>query len=398
MSVSDNDRQDNPSLSFGSDILLCVSTSPHARAKRRIAALVEEVENLKQHRATKQRKTTYYVSQGRVICRMVVLYTPIEDLIAENDRHCEDSEAANSTLEQHRLQHGYIELVKALPWFHGKLANLNHEETEDMLKKLKRGADSACGDDMGTLKELIASWVNIEYRPPSLIRPDDKHHRGFMNDACGKLLCPAEWHWDDPVVRAGIRDRTTAFIVSENSWPLFVYESYEVDVRNLECGLFKSKLLVIGFKAIFTSPSSANEVDGKGDGADIIENNQRAWRRSDQTKVKMCVASIKSMRKVTPRAIAYAVCQIRFALSNITSRRAVDGDFDYQFFWHNIVDFFENPPGPAARDRVQELLEWWTRKVFGRNHRPDLTPEVTTRMSVNALAAQRQHMEDAAFD
>jgi uncharacterized small protein (DUF1192 family) len=115
MSVSDNDRQDNPSLSFGSDILLCVSTSPHARAKRRIAALVEEVENLKQHRATKQRsvcsrpikailmlcdrKTTYYVSQGRVICRMVVLYTPIEDLIAENDRHCEDSEAANSTLE-----------------------------------------------------------------------------------------------------------------------------------------------------------------------------------------------------------------------------------------------------------------------------------------------------------
>lgn len=36
------------------------------------------------------RKTTYYVSQGRAIRRMVVLYDPIEDLIAENDRRCEN--------------------------------------------------------------------------------------------------------------------------------------------------------------------------------------------------------------------------------------------------------------------------------------------------------------------
>jgi hypothetical protein len=33
----------------------CVPTSPHARAKRRIAALMEEVETLKQDKAVKQR-------------------------------------------------------------------------------------------------------------------------------------------------------------------------------------------------------------------------------------------------------------------------------------------------------------------------------------------------------
>ncbi|KAG2739872.1 hypothetical protein P692DRAFT_201728951, partial [Suillus brevipes Sb2] len=231
-----------------------------------------------------------------------------------------------------------------------------------------------------------------------LIRADDKHHRGFVNDACGKLLCPAEWRWEDPAIRAGIRDRTTSFIVSENSWPIFMYENYEADAKNLERGLMKSKLLVMGFKAIFTSPSSANEVDGDGDGADIIENCRRAKRRSDQAKVKTCIASIIGMRKVTPRAIAYVVCQIRFALSNITSWRTVDGDFDYQIFWNNIVDFFEDPPGPAARARMDQLLEWWTRKVFGRNHRQDLTPDVVSKMSVNALASQRQQMEDAAFD
>jgi len=59
--------------------------------------------------------------------------------------------------------------------------------------------DLACGDNTGTLKELVASWVNIECNATPLIRMDDKHHWGFVNDACSKLLCPAEWHWGDPV-------------------------------------------------------------------------------------------------------------------------------------------------------------------------------------------------------
>jgi hypothetical protein len=37
---------------------------------------------------------------------------------------------------QDRLQRGYIELTKALPWFHDKLSNLDHEESEEMLKKV----------------------------------------------------------------------------------------------------------------------------------------------------------------------------------------------------------------------------------------------------------------------
>ncbi|KAG1840743.1 hypothetical protein F4604DRAFT_1939926 [Suillus subluteus] len=277
------------------------------------------------------------------------LYTPIEDLIAKNDQHCEDDEHSDCTPEQNCLQHGYIEFVKVLLWIHKRLSSLDHNESEDMLRKLKQGADSARGDDTGTLKELVASWVNIECSPTPLIRMDDKHHQGFVNDACGKLLCPVEWRWGDPVIRAGIRNRTTAFIVSENSWQTFMYKNYQADAKNLEHGLFKSKLLLMGFKAIFTSPSSANEVDGDSDGANIIENNCRAHRQSDQAK-------------------------------------------------NNIVDFFEDAPGPAARARVRELLEWWTTKVFGRNHWEDLTMDVVSQMSVSTLAAQRQEMENATFD
>jgi hypothetical protein len=45
-------------------------------------------------------------------------------------------------------------------------------------------------------------------------------------------------------VKVGIRDRTSEYIVSENSWPLFLYENYSVDSSDLEKGLFKSKILV----------------------------------------------------------------------------------------------------------------------------------------------------------
>lgn len=36
-----------------------------------------------------ERKTTYYVAQGRAIRRMVALYDTLEELIGENDRRCE---------------------------------------------------------------------------------------------------------------------------------------------------------------------------------------------------------------------------------------------------------------------------------------------------------------------
>ncbi|KAG1808521.1 hypothetical protein EV424DRAFT_1328803 [Suillus variegatus] len=358
------------------DLSGAVPTSTEARAKRHIAALEEELQVMKQERGTKQRKTTYHVSQGRAVRRMVALYANIEDLISENDRRCEE-DWEDSTADQNRLQRGYIALANALPWIHERLAELDADDAEDMLKKIKKGADAARGDDTSTLKDLVAAWVNESFHPSNLLKSDDKQSRGFAHDICGKLLCPSEWDWSKDYVKAGIRDRTSEYIVSENSWPLFVYENYSVNNSNLEQGLFMSKVLVQAFKATFTSPSSAKEADGDGDGADILENNRRARRALNQVKVKTCV---------------------RFALSNVSSWRTIDGDFDYEAFWNNIVDFFEDAPGPVARRRVTILLEWWTRKVFGKNHREDLTPEVVSKMSVTALAEQRKVLEDAAFD
>ncbi|KAG1899048.1 uncharacterized protein F5891DRAFT_1190239 [Suillus fuscotomentosus] len=182
------------------------------------------------------------------------------------------------------------------------------------------------------------------------------------------------------------------------SWPAFLYAGYTADQNNLEEGLFKSKLLVQAFKAIFTSPSSAKDVSGDGDGANIIENNRRAKKDPLGKKVKTHVAQIIKMNKVSARSIAYVSCQLRFALSSVTSWRSIDDDFDYTQFWFNIVDFFERPPGRVAQRNVDRLLTWWTRKVFGTSHRTELSDAAKGKMSVNALAMQRARLDDALFN
>ncbi|KAG2102599.1 hypothetical protein BD769DRAFT_1335585, partial [Suillus cothurnatus] len=194
---------------------------------------------------------------------------------------------------------------------------------------LRQGADSARGDDTSKLKTLISEWINHEFKPDQPIDPDDKHSRGFNNDVCGGLLCPAEIDWNNPVVKAGIRNRSEGYIVTDMSFPTFLYDKYTANPDDLEEGLFKGKILLQGYKAVFTSPSSAKDIDGDGDGADVIRNNRSAKRSSAGVKVKKHVAQIIKMRKVTPRSIAYIACQVRFALSSVTSWQSVDGDFDY---------------------------------------------------------------------
>lgn len=73
---------------------------------------------------------------------------------------------------------------------------------------------------------------------------------------------------------------------------------------------------------MFTSPSSAKAIEGDGDGADIIENNRRARKACfGAGKVKKHVAQIIKMEKVTPRSIAYIVCQVsQFVFGDVNSR------------------------------------------------------------------------------
>ncbi|KAG1780464.1 hypothetical protein EV702DRAFT_1193939 [Suillus placidus] len=392
--------EDNPQLETSSQAVrptaassIVVPTSDIARQRCRIADLEEKLQVLESGHAVKQRETNYFMSQGQAIRRLITLYDSLEDLINENDRRCNiEGDDDDVTPDQDRVHTRYIVLNNVLPWFHSKTSDMEYGDYTHMLKKLRQGADGARGDDTSKLKTLIPDWINREWKPDPPVDPEDKHCRGFTNDACGRLLCPTELDWNNPTVRAGIRDRTDGHIVMEMSWPVFLYAGYTADQDNLEEGLFKSKILVQAFKAIFTSPSSAKEVAGDGDAANIIENNRHANKDVSGKKVKTLVAQIIKMYKVSPRSIAYVSCQLRFALSSVTSWWSVDGDFDYIQFWCNIVDFFERPPGQIAQRNVDRLLVWWT------SHRAELSGAAKARMSVNALAMQRARLDNTQFD
>ncbi|KAG2108892.1 uncharacterized protein F5147DRAFT_773225 [Suillus discolor] len=176
---------------------------------------------LESGRAVKDRQVNYYMSQGRAFRRVVALFDNIEDLIAENDRRY-DAEDEETSVEQ--------------------------------------GADSARGDDTSKLKTLVSEWVNHEFKLNPPVDMDDKHTCRFINDA----------------VRAAIQDHAEGYIVTDLSFPAYLYEKYTTDSDNLKEGLFKGKILIQSYKVVFTSPSSAKDVEGDGDGADVIENNRRA--------------------------------------------------------------------------------------------------------------------------
>ncbi|KAG1765296.1 hypothetical protein EV702DRAFT_981610 [Suillus placidus] len=316
-----------------------VQSTLQARQRQKIAELEGKLEALESGRAVKARydyhsfswlcspfvrQTNYYLAQGRGVRRVVALFDSIEDLIAENDRQYDDDDNKDATLDQERLHIGYSVLMRTLPWFMKKSTDLEHDDYMCMLKMLRQGADGARGDDTSKLKTLVSDWVNHELKPNILVDPDDKHCRGFISDACGRLLCPAELDWNSPDVKAGIRDQSEGHIVTDLSFPAFLYEKYTANPDNLEDGLFKGRILVQAYKAVFTSPSSAKDVEGDGDGADVIKNNRRANKAFSEIKVKK---------------------HVRFSLSSVTSWRLVDGDFDYVQFWRNIVDFFEMAPG-----------------------------------------------------
>ncbi|KAG1902226.1 uncharacterized protein F5891DRAFT_978931 [Suillus fuscotomentosus] len=86
------------------DPLQAILMSSKARAKCRIAALEEELETMRQERGGKQRKTTFYVSQGRAIRRLAVLYHSLEDLIAENNRRYEFHSSLETTSDNSTTQ------------------------------------------------------------------------------------------------------------------------------------------------------------------------------------------------------------------------------------------------------------------------------------------------------
>ncbi|KAG1785968.1 uncharacterized protein HD556DRAFT_1450170 [Suillus plorans] len=366
---------------------------PLVALKRRIAALEEENADLRVHRLTvkKCESNVYY---GRSIRRLVCLTERVEDLVAEFDRRiglgaANESDADIMDSDNPEENRRYRSFKKLMIWCPSvcKLlrSSAEHETLAFAYNKLNESSDGARGDDSAGLKRAVADWLmECTPTPNPPIHKQSKSGQGFYHDMTGRLLCPVDYNWSDPIVRASIRDYHPDFRITACSWPSFLYKDGHYDPQNPAKDLFKGELLVKAFKRVFTSPSSTDEEQA----VDSVARSALG-RNSGERRTRRDVSTLLNMRSIQPRAIAYISVQLRFALSSSGSWRVVDDEFNNQEFYDNIVDYLELPPTPEAAKEVDDILLWWNRKVFGRKHVSDYRPQQANHMSVAMTLAKR---------
>ncbi|KIK37845.1 hypothetical protein CY34DRAFT_25864 [Suillus luteus UH-Slu-Lm8-n1] len=280
-------------------------------------------------------------------------------------------------------------LKRRLAVLEAQNAELRKQPVEEK-SKLNKGADGARADDTTRLKVTVASWLMQQNPPPNpVIQGQNKIGRGFNNNATGRLICPVDYDWNDPIAQQGIRDYHPDYRVTTHSWPAFVYKDETYDPQNPTNGLFQGTLLLKTYKYIFTSPTSAEMEEGQEQLSPELlsmQGNPKQRRTDGERRTHCDVAGLLNMKSVHPRSIAYAAVQLRFALSSTGSWCVIDDEFNHQEFYNNIVDSLELS---ATTKEVEDLLLWWNRKVFGRKHVSTYQPQRVEQLSVARCSGRR---------
>ncbi|KAK7031882.1 hypothetical protein R3P38DRAFT_2522164, partial [Favolaschia claudopus] len=260
-----------------------------------------------------------------------------------------------------------------------KSALLNMEPDQLSAMFAQARANGAFTDDVSSVRAAMADFVNYKGAKDPLT-PSSRDNRGAEGEITGPLLFPVDYDYNDAEVRAKVINGDPKYKITAEQWPRGVYQNGVFDKENPGKGLFKSMSLLQTYLHIFTAPKSAKSMQAEADkereaARSDVENIQpasidSASRPKKRRKVaastasKKCVANKLHLRRVTPRSIAYAAVHHRFALSDAPSWNDTDGDFEYIAYYNNIVDWFEDVPGPIAQKEVDDLLAWWNQRVF----------------------------------
>ncbi|KAM6494657.1 hypothetical protein JOM56_009280 [Amanita muscaria] len=349
------------------------------RYKRLYSALQEQVNSTQKRQ--KKSSTASTTQLGRGIRRLVSLFDDVADLVHNADKHVthpggldeDDLELLDkspdeiSELKRHRerCHIGVTQvLTRLIPNFINKIDATDPALLQEFYSLLQAGANDARGDDILKVRAAVSKWLNEQNPPPMpLLNPDSRSNRGIQHDVTGKLLCPIDFYWDDPIIRARLRNCEDGYDINSSFFLHCLYQSGTANIQDVEEGFLKSGLLVKVFKHIFTSPSSANASIEASENIPVgtlagarATSNTSNTKRATRKDVSGC---LHMEEKVTPRAIAYAAVQLVFALSDAPHWTAVHNGFDYRSFYYFIVDFFEASADNSSKQRVKELLSWW---------------------------------------
>jgi len=63
--------------------------------------------------------------------------------------------------------------------------------------ELQKGANDARGDDILSIREAVANWLNKAYLTHAALDISCRRSRGIKHETTGRLLCPIEYDWTD---------------------------------------------------------------------------------------------------------------------------------------------------------------------------------------------------------
>jgi hypothetical protein len=63
--------------------------------------------------------------------------------------------------------------------------------------QLQKGANDARGDDVLSVREAVANWLNKAYPAHTPLDISSRADRGIKHETTGWLLCPIEYDWTD---------------------------------------------------------------------------------------------------------------------------------------------------------------------------------------------------------
>lgn len=279
-----------------------------------------------------------YVHHGRHFGRTVFAFPNIHALVA-NALAFNDENPPN-TPQERREARIYVKLLNLIPGLKEIILDADPDEVTEVCASIQKGTNGGRADDTKGLKPAIIDWISPEDGEP--LRPklprNSKIERGFHHPRTGFLLCPISMDWADEEVREQLRNKEIS--VSGEDWPVFLFRDEKFDSEEPWRGLLRSRLLVLAYKHVFTSPSSADD-------------HSRATRSGN--------ARLHGMTRVTAASIAYIATQVRFALSDAAQFCRSDYDTDSETFYTSLLDLLEDP---EEEEEVTALIAWWNKVIF----------------------------------
>ncbi|KAH9013217.1 hypothetical protein EDB84DRAFT_1568756 [Lactarius hengduanensis] len=237
----------------------------------------------------------FWKKKGMILGRCVEMwdrfYVMIDEAVSRNPAVDEDNVHTDSSNLQYKkycllteIAPEMSKLVQRVGECAGPQFSVSLNIIIDMGRKQARRAD------VNGIRSSVGLWPCIDWEPPF---PHSRHLLGFNHLTSGQLLCPVTLDWDD-----------AEWVFFSLTWvlysPKFLAFASNFTVGNFEIrdpykGFLRSTLLVVAYKHVFISPSSAKVAN-------------RSTRGGN--------AALHNITSVTFESVTYVATLVRFALSN----------------------------------------------------------------------------------